>query len=297
MSFDICLAFDKAKYLDVQARLFIGTLKDNIPEDTILHVVTNRSKDDEIRKYIKENINSKFYYIRKSDELQSRCRYMLNCFRIKTDKLWIIKMELDTLVLKHLSAFNDILTDDVDMVLEPENRRIYSGAMETRLWRNIYKSMGFPEPTQKIRFRENNEEGLALFGTGIICVRKELLDKINKDWIPLTKKAELFLNLNSHPNEQAWTGMVLNSNWRWKIYPRRYKLNPIGIYRNGSFPSTELVEDCQLPEDTIVLDYHRPNWLIHMSRYNSNVADIICRNSKHIPDEWWNATNDEFMEK
>jgi len=297
MSFDITIAFDKAEYLNPQARLFISTLKDNIPKDTILHVVTNRTDEDEIVKYIQENINSKFYFIEKSDELKSRCRYMLNCFKIKTNKEWIIKMELDMLTLKHLSALENILEADLDCVLEPENRRIYSGAFEKRLWRSIHKAMGFPNPTQKIIFRENNEEGLALFGTGMICVRKELLDKINKEWIPLTKKAEPWLNMNVHSNEQAFTGLVLNSGWRWKIYKDIYKYNPIGHFRKGDFPSTNLIDDCKLPEDTVIFDYHRPKWLMHVAKYNKNVGDIICDNNKYIPEDWWKSTNDEFQEK
>lgn len=297
MSFDLTISFDTSSYLDPQARLFVDTLKDNIPDDTILHVVTNRNKNDEIRKYIKENINSKFYYIKKSDELQSRCRYMLNCFRINSKKEWIIKTELDVLPLKHLSAFDNILTSEVDLVLEPENRHIYSGVMEKRLWKNIYKAMGFPEPTQKIRFRENNEEGLALFGTGLICVRNKLLDKINKDWIPLTKKAEPWLKMNTHSNEQSFTCLVLNSNWRWKIYPRKYKLNPIGTFRKGEFPSIELVDDCVLPKDTIQLDYHRFSWLSKLMSVNPEIREIVERNRKYIPDEWWNLGSQEFVEK
>jgi len=297
MSFDITIAFDRAKYLNPQIRMFIDTLKDNIPEDTILHVVTNRGKNDEMRKYIKENINSKFYFIRKTDELQSRCRYMLNTFKVKTDKEWIIKMEMDMLILKHLSAFENILDDKLDLILEPENRKIFPDETEEKLWRIIYRAMGIKKPTFKIEFRENNEMGLPLIGTGIICVKTKHLDKINERWIPLTKICEKWINLNTHPNEMGYTGLILDEKWKWKLYPRKYKLNPIGIFRKNEFPSIELIDGCKLPKDTVIFDYHRPYWLMHVAKYNKNIGDIICRNSKYIPKDWWDESVDTFKEK
>lgn len=296
MPFDITIAFDKASYLNPQIRMFIDTLKDNIPEDTILHVVTNRGKNDEMRKYIKENINSKFYFIKKSDELQSRCRYMLNCFRIKTDKEWVIKMEMDMLILKHLSTFNEILKEHLHFVLEPENRKIFDDKTESRLWRLMYKAMGIETPTLLIPYRENNEYGLPLIGTGIVCVRSEHLDLINKRWIPLTKICEKWINLNVHPNEQAFTGIVTDSGYPWYLYDAKYKFNPIGHFRDGDFPSTKLIDDCKLPDDTIILDWHRWPWLAHVAKYNPQIREIIDRNKKYIPNDVWNISINRFHE-
>ena len=295
MSFDITVAFDRAKYLDVQARLFVDTLKDNIPEDTILHVVTNRGKNDEIRKYIKENINSKFYYIRKTDELQSRCRYMLNCFQIHSNKKWIVKMELDLLVLKHLKEFEDILDDDLDIIVETENRKIFDDVMEERLWRQMFKAMNISKPNFKVQFRENNEMGLPLFGSGIVCVKTEHLKKINERWIPLTKICERWGSLGVHPNEVALTGLILDEGWKWKIYPPYYKYNIIGHHRKGSFPSIEL-EDNPIIPDILILDWHRINWLYEITVTNPRIMKIIERNKDYL-NKSSNVNPSQYVEK
>jgi len=297
MSFDLTIAFDKAEYLNPQLYMFVDTLKDNIPEDTVLHVVTNRRDDNPVLKYISKNIHTKIYKKEKTDELKSRCRYMLNCFDIETDKPWVIKMESDMLVLKHLSAF-DYLTDlEIDLFIEPENRRIFYGAQEQRLWRNIYKSMGIKKPDFTIQFRENKELGLPLYGTGLFGVKSNRLEIIKDRWPKLTKLCEPWLDYNTHPNEQAFTGMTIDEDWETVIYDAKFKFNPIGHFRKGDFPSSELIDDCVLPEDTVIFDYHRPEWLMHVAKYNKNIGDIICRNSEYIPDTWWELTNKDFMEK
>jgi len=297
MSFDITIAFDEAEYLNPQLYMFANTLKDNIPEDTVLHVVTNRQDDDPVLKYISKNIYSKIYKKEKSDYLKSRCRYMLNCFDIETDKEWIIKMESDFIILKYLEVFEYLTCHrGLDLFIEPENRKIFDDNTAERLWRNMYKSMGIKKPEHKITFRENKEEGLPLYGTGLFGVRTKHLDTINKRWVPLTKICERWIDYNTHPNEQAFTGMALDEGWNTMLYPASYKFNPIGHFRKGEFPSTKLIENCILP-DVVILDYHRPEWLMHVAKYNNNIGDIICENSKYIPDNWWKLTNMDFVEK
>ena len=39
------------------------------------------------------------------------------------------------------------------------------------------------------------------------------------------------------------------------------------------------------------------HWLMHVAKYNKNVEDIICRNSKYIPKDWWDASVNTFKEK
>jgi len=286
MSFDLTISFDTMEYLNPQLYMMVDSLKNNIPDDTILHVVTNRNKHDKVRQYIKDNIKSKIYYMNDmyTGGLESRCKYMLNSFRIKTSKPWVIKIEADFLFLKHLSAYEELLKEDLDLVLEPENRRIFSDATEQRLWRMMYNRMSIDVPTQKITFRENNEKGLPLFGTGLICVRKELLDIINERWVDLTRKCEPWGMFNTHPNEQAWTGMVLDEKWRWKIYPPEYKYNIIGHFRKNLFPDTTLIEPAILKDNIICLDWHKWKWLKHVARYNPEIQSILDRN-KDICDD------------
>ena len=296
MSFDLAIAFDDSKYLDPQIYMFIYSIKDKLPKDTLLHVVTSRKDGDPVKEHIRNNVPSKFYYEKTPDGLVSRCKYMLNTFKIDTDKEWVIKMEADTLALKHLDSFNKILKDNLDIVMEPENRKIFVDAYEARLWRIIYKNMGIKVPNIKIKFREKDKEGLALFGTGIICIKSKHLDTVNKRWIPLTKLCEPWINLNTHPNEMAWTGMVFDEGWKWKLYDRKYKFNPIGIWRKGLFPSTELIENCIIPEDVVFFDYHRPKWLYHVSKYNSPIQKILYENQKYIPKEWNELTEKSVVE-
>jgi len=297
-SFDITLAFDKeGTYLNPQIYLFVDAIKDKIPDGTVLHVVTNRRKDNPQVKYIMDNINSKYVYQRPFKELESRCQFMLNCFKIRSKKPWIIKLELDLLFLKHLSLYEDLLEDDLDIVVESENRKIFPDKMEKRLWRMMYNAMNMEVPTEKITFREDDEQGLPLFGTGLICVKNELLNKINERWVLLTKKTEPWLKFGVHSNEQAMTGLILDEEWKWKIYPRKYKLNPIGLWRDGLFPSTKLIENCILPQDTICLDWHRWSWLKQIADANPEIKEIVDRNRKYIPDDVWNTPFEMYHEK
>jgi hypothetical protein len=285
LSFDITLAFDNTSYLDKQFRLFIPSLKNNIPDDTIIHIVTNRDKDDNIIKSLMENFNTKYYYKRKNNDLKSRCRYMLNCFDVDTDKEWLIKMESDFIIMKHLNILENILDSNYDIVIEPENRYIFGNPMMRRIYKHVYKSMNIKCPIDEIiEYRENKEKGLPLFGTGMVCVKPHILPTIRRRWKDLTKKCEPWIDYNTHPNEMAFTGMVYDEGWKWNLYPDIYKYNPIGHFRRGPFPSIDLIDKCYLPEDVIIFDYHRFPWLFHVAQRNKKLFDIIKKHSKGIKD-------------
>ena len=287
MSFDICIAFDDTKYLDNQFRLFIPSLKNNIPEDTIIHIVTNRDKDDKTIKVLMDNFNTEYYYKKKDNDLESRCRYMLNCFDVDTDKKWLVKMESDFIVMKHLKELYNILDSKYDVVIEPENRYIFGNQVMRRMYKLIYKAMDIECPlNERIEYRENKEKGLPLFGTGMICVKSNILPTIIERWKPLTKKCEPWLNYNTHPNEMAFTGMVLDEGWKWNLYSDIYKYNPIGHFRKGSFPSIDLINKCYLPKDVVIFDYHRFPWLFHVAQRNKKLYDIIKESSKGIKDSY-----------
>lgn len=298
MSFDLCTAFDQAPYLDPQLYLLIDSMKGKLPKDTILHINTNRPDDDKILKYISKHIPTKIYKNdgNRTNHLKSRCKYMLNCLDIESDKEWLIKLEADMIVLKHLKAYEELLEDNLDIVVETEARKIFPDNTERRLWRVMYKAMGYPEPTQKVRFRENNEEGLALFGTGIFCVRNKHLKWLSDKWIELTERAEPWLNMNVHPNEQSFTCSILNSDLRWEIYPPKYKFNPISHFRKEPFPCIELIDNPILPQDTIIADYHRSSWLYSLAKTNPQVMGVITRNRKHLGG-FWDLNIGYFQEK
>jgi hypothetical protein len=277
MPFDIALAFDKAKYLDPQIYLFASSIKDKIPKDTVFHIVTNRNREDEPLQYLLSNLNcvSILYQNDEYPDLSSRCRYMLNAFKINPNNPWVIKMELDFVFLKHLSAFEELIQSnkDSDIIIESENRLITN---DMRLWRNIYKAMGIKCPIDiTIEYRENKERGFPLFGTGLFIVKSNLLDKINERWVPLTKICEKWGEFNIHPNESGITGLIFDEGWKWTIYDDKYKYNPIGHHRDGPWPSPKLKDNSILPENTILLDYHKFEWLQHMAKYNKNVKDEI----------------------
>lgn len=298
MTFDISLSFDNAIYLDPQIYLFFDSIKDKLPDDTVIHITTNRSDDNEAVQFIKDTIpNTKFYYKPTIRGLKSRCQYMFHCFEIDTKKDWIIKMELDMIILKHLKAFENILKPELDGVFEPENRRVIDNdGMERRLWRTIYQAMKIKEPEYTMTFRENNVQGRPLFGTGIVCLKSNKLKELNDRWIPLTKTCERWIHWNIHPNEFAFTGIVFDSNWKWEIYPPKYKFNPIGHFREGEFPSQTLINHPILPDDTIILDYHRPYWLWDVALDNPQVMIYIERNKSKIPQEWWKLPPARFSE-
>jgi len=294
--FDLSISFDKAEYLNPQLYMMADTLKDNIPEGSILHIITNRSKNDKVLKYISNNIPTKIYKKQPFKDLKSRCRYMFHCFDVDTDKDWLMKIEADLLFLKPLEEFNNILKDEYDLVIEPENRKIFPDKIAYRLWRNIYRELRIPMPMDIIEFRENKEKGYALYGTGLVCVKSKHLNLINNKWIPLIKKCEKWINFNIHPNEFAFTALSFKEKWNTYLYKDHFKFNPIGHFRKGDFPSVELIEDCKLPDDTVIFDYHRPAWLMHVAKYNDNIKEIVKKNKKHIPEDWWNLTSDFFQE-
>jgi len=296
--FDLTISFDKAEYLNPQLRMMVDTLRENIPEGCILHITTNRDDDDETLMWIQEQVPTKIYKKKPFKNLKSRCQYMFHCFEIETDKEWVIKTEIDVLFLKPLSEFEKILDDESDIVIQSENRRIIKNDnMETRIWRNIYKAMGINMPNIKIPYVENNEVGRPLLATGVVAVKSIHLPYINATWVPLTKICEKWINMGIHPNEFAFTGLIFNMDWEIRILNNRFNFNPIGHFRKSKFPSTDLVEDCKLPEDTVVFDYHRPQWLMHVAKYNENVRNIVQRNKENIPEDWWGLSKELFMEK
>ena len=62
-------------------------------------------------------------------------------------------------------------------------KKIFDDKIADRLWRMIYNKMDIKKPNFEIEFRENRETGLPLFGTGIILVRNECLNTINKRYV------------------------------------------------------------------------------------------------------------------
>ena len=91
-NFDISLAFDKSKYLDAQIYMLVDTLKDKLPNDTTTHIITNRSRKSQLIKHIKDNFQTKVYHKPKTDDLISRCRYLLNAVEAETDAGYLIRM-------------------------------------------------------------------------------------------------------------------------------------------------------------------------------------------------------------
>lgn len=298
MSFDLTIAFDKTEYLDPQIYMYIDTLKDNIPKDCILHITTNRDRDDKILKWIEKQIPCKIYIKPHIKELKSRCRYLIRAFEIETDKEWIIKTDLDILFLNKVKRFNKLLEDDVDVAIQSENRRIITNDdLELRIWRNIYRAMGIKLPNIKIPYVEDKQEGLPLLNTGVVCIRSKFLDVLKERWIPLTKICEKWIDYGIHPNEFAFTGITFDEGWNIRLFNKKYNFNPIGHFRKGEFPSIELNENCKLQSDIILLHYHKPQWLLHLGKSNNNINDIIERHKKYIPKDWWDLDLNTFLEK
>jgi len=295
-SFDLTISFDKAEYLNPQLYMMVDTLKENIPKDTILHITTNRDDKDPVLQWIQKQVPTRIYKKPPFKDLKSRCQYMFHCFDIKTNKPWVIKTEIDVLFLKHLDEFQKTLDREFEVILQMENRKIFDDSMEDRLWRIIYKAMNIKLPDIRLPYVENKEVGRPLLATGVVCVQTKHLDYINKNWIPLTKTCENWIHMNIHPNEFAFTAMILNAGWDFKLFNDRFNYNPIGHFRNGLFPSTELIENCIVPEDTVVFDYHRFPWLSHVAKYNPKIKEIIDRNKQFIPENIWNMSFDSLQE-
>jgi len=297
MSFDLTISFDTATYLNPQLYMMVDTLKEHIPKDTILHINTNRPDDDKLLQWIQKQVPTKIYKRDTPKNLDSRCKYMLNCFNVDSDKDWIIKTEIDVLFLQSLKEFDKLLKDDCDIVIQSENRRIIQDDnIENRIWRRMYKAMNITCPNWKMQFVEGNDIGKPLLATGVLAVRKECLEPINRRWVPLTMICERWGRLGIHPNEFAFTGIILDEGFTFKMLPVRYNFNPIGHFRKGAFPSTELIDNCKVPNDTVVFDYHRWPWLAHVAKYNSDIQEIIDRNKKYIPNDVWNMSFEAFHE-
>lgn len=297
MKFDISISVDCTEYLTPQIFLLIDTLKNNLPEDTILHVTTNRPDNDPALKFIKSNINSKIYKKAPLYTLKSRCSYLMHSFEVETDADWIIKMDIDNLVLKSLNEFDKYLRPRTDILISPENRRVIpNDNLEKRIWRNIYNRFNVDVPDWMMKFVEEGE-GLPLFNTGVIALRTKYIDKVNEFWIPRTMMAEDWMMANVHPNEQAFTSIILENGWNFKYLPNIFNWNPIGQCRDGIFPSIKLRDDCKVPNDCVLIHYHKPQWIWHISEKDNRIRDIIQRNKEHIPDEWWNLPKEIFMER
>jgi hypothetical protein len=293
-TFDISVAFDKAEYLNTQIKLFADTMKDKIPRGVILHVVTNREGNDPNLLYLLEKIPNHILYIQEPPkDLISRCKYLMNALKVNCKKDYLVKMDLDIIPFGNI---NDLMRkiDGIDLLIQMENRRIIQDDnIESRVWRQIYKAMGLKVPDIKISYIERVEIGKPLFNTGIFVINTHLLNIINENWERLTKIAEDWIDFNIHPNEFAFTAMAFNYGWKYELMSKYDVFNPIGNFRKGEFPSTELTEKCQIPEGIILLHWHKPRWLKHLHKYN-NIK--ILNGLEYLNDSFWDISDEVYKE-
>jgi len=303
--FDISLAFDKAEYLNPQIYLFFNSIKYKLPEDTTIHIVTNRNFDkDPIIEFIKDTIpggNLHFYYQDPFKDLKSRCQYMFHSFEVSPRKEWIIKMELDTIALKNLSIFEELTTKDYDIYITPESRKMISDDnLESRIWKMIYKNLGIDCPKETISYIEGNSIGLPLYDTSTIMVRKKWINYINQNWVPMTRICEKWINMNIHPNEFAFTALIHKSGMKCNLLDKKkYDFNPISHFREGQFPNQKLINNPIVPKEVILLQYHRPWWLKQLCDSNLNIKEIVDKSLPKIGDKWLDSSVDttQFQEK
>jgi len=293
---DISIAFDDASYLIPQVYLQIDTLKDKLPKESTLHITT--TNDGDILDYIAETIkNCKFYIKEPIKELKSRCSYLLRTMEIESNADYILKTDLDILFLNDFTELFRLMNDEADIYIQSENRRIIADDnIETRVWKSIYRALGYKLPDIKTLYIEEHELGRPLFCSGAFLIKNEKMMELKEHWIKGTKICEQWIQYNIHPNEFLLTSYILNNKWKLIGLPEWVHFNPIGHFRRGQFPSQDLIEDCTLPKDILMLHYHKPQWLMHLANHNKNVSDIVCRNSKYIPNSWWAIPLETFQE-
>ena len=296
-SIDISISFDSASYLNPQICLFADMMKDSISEDMVLHIVTNREKDDESLNYLMSRIpNHKIYFMETFKDLISRCKYLIHSVDIASDADFVLKMDLDVIPLKPMEEVRGILDEDIDVYIQMENRRIIpNDALETRIWRQIYRAMKIKMPDVKMNYIESDEIGLPLFNTGVFILKNELLNTASLNWSKLTKICEDWMEYGIHPNEFAATAMIFKYGWKLDRLNKRFNFNPIGAFRKGIFPSTELREDCVLPKDAVLLHWHKSKWLQHLMKYNKELNDRL-KGLKYL-ESLWNVPEEVYMEK
>jgi hypothetical protein len=221
----------------------------------------------------------------------------MRTMEIESDADYVLKTDLDILFLSKFNEVLDLIKTNADIYIQSENRRIISdGAIEGRVWRNIYREMGYKLPDIMVPYIENHELGRPLLNSGAFIIKNEKMRSLSEGWIEKTKICEKWMGYNIHPNEFALTAIILCENWKWMGLHEWLHLNPIGHYRWGDFPSQKLRDDCVLPEGVFMLHWHKPQWLAHLAKYNQNVKDIITSSEQHIPKEWWNLPLETFLE-
>lgn len=297
MKFDITFAFDDAEYLIPQIYLLTESLKDKLPKETVIHITTTEYKD--ILNYIKANLPNKVKIYLKSpiENLKSRCSYLLRTMEIESDADYVLKIDLDILFLKDFDEILELVKSDADIYIQSENRRIISDEkIETRLWKAVYKEMGFEIPDIRIPYIEGHELGRPLLNSGAFIIKTSKMKELREKWKELTRLAEKFINYNIHPNETALTAIILCNHWKWMGLHQWLHFNPIGHWRKGSFPSQELIDDCKLPKEVFMLHWHKPQWLWHIAKYNENIQELIKQVSVLIPIPWWNLPLETYYE-
>jgi lipopolysaccharide biosynthesis glycosyltransferase len=259
-------------------------------------VVTNRDVKDESLVYLLNRIpNHEVYFKETFQDLISRCKYLIHSVDIDSDADYLLKMDLDVIPLKSLDSLYEIL-DGSDVYIQMENRRVIpDDVMEKRIWRQVYKAMEFKVPDIKMSYVENTEIGFPLFNTGVFLLRTSKLKQASENWSKLTKVCENWIQFNLHPNEAALTAMIFNYHWKLNMLPKRFNFNPISTFRKGEFPSTELKEDCKIPEDTVLLHYHKAKWLRHLMRYNKGLNDSL--KGLNYLESLWNTSEEVYQEK
>jgi len=295
-TFDISIAFDKSEYLNTQIKLFADTMGKYIPRDTILNIVTNRQIDDESVQYICKMIpNHRLYALETPKDLISRCKYLMNAINVECDKDYLVKLDLDFIPFQNLNRLFDNINGE-DIIIQMENRRVIpDDILENRTWRQIYKAMGLKVPDIKMNYIERDEIGKPLFNTGIFIIKSTRLKELQSSWFRLTAICEKWIDFNIHPNEFALTAIVFNNHWKYKLLDKRFNFNPIGNFRKGDFPSTELKEKCDLPENIVLLHYHKPRWLKHMLDRDKMLQKRL-HEITYLNDSFWNTPEEVYKE-
>jgi hypothetical protein len=243
--------------------------------------------------YLLDKIPNHKLYILDKPDLISRCGYLINALKVDCNKQYLVKMDLDVIPLKNINRLFEKNRDE-DIIIQMENRRVIpNDNVETRVWRQIYKAMGLKVPDLKIAYIERVEIGKPLFNTGVFIINTKLLKKANENWERLTKIAEDWMDFNIHPNEFAFTAMIFNYGWKYSLMSRYEVFNPIGHFRKGDFPNTELTENCQIPEEVILLHWHKPRWLKHLYKYNKFK---VFNGLDYLNDSFWNISEEVYKE-
>jgi len=293
--YELTSAIETKDYLIKELKIYMQSLIDNSYSFKRFTLISPSmildKKFSELWEYFIDNgdkldhwYSQRFYY-----EYGTRCGYEMKALDIKPiiSKGWIIRTDVDLIVLKDLQEKIKKLSPKYDIYLLPENRR-FLGNRDFTIMKNLSKMANVKPFDWTVKSMEDKEEMYPIFQCGVQIIKAKLFEEIDlfKEWNYLNNLVEKFYG-DFHSLELAWSLLCQKYDLKIGILSEYLNWNPITYWRDGDFPSQKLKNDAFLPENVVILHYHKPYWLKYF-KDDKRIKSVLDK--LDIEESWFDSS-------